>query len=521
MLGVMRATAGGFLVGLCAGVAIVLGLLAGQTSVGLGVTGATPTPAARADPTATPRPTTHPRVTDVFLVLRRETPTESGGDAWDEALFVRGDVAKPIPLPANTDRTVAPVTDGERVYMYVRGNRERGVGSRGRRLAAFTLDGREDETISDSTDLVQPSGLFVSPTGSTVAFFLDNRGTQATELWTYDTVARTKHVLVENIRRGALTGPVFAPNGTLFLRAGVQLFRASPKRSRADVVPVALEASVRWDAGIALSPDGGRLALVVQTPKEDEAESRLRIYSFGTAAPTTRFSGTGRLEIIAWLGAEEILVRHDNKALLLRGEAPQITRLDVEPASVRMGGDHRALASLAQVGGQTQIVTVDLSTGARHAVPLPPPLPEASAARYALVQYLRVASSPGTSAETGLDAARPEAVLHLVSEQIRAIADAPPSEPVTAERVWFTSTPRTVYVDYRVGTTLWRRLVRVPATRNTESVVTVLGVFAPADGSWVLARGIDLADSAPVALFEFEPSVAQWITKPLVHGAAP
>ncbi len=94
------------------------------------------------------------------------------------------------------------------------------------------------------------------------------------------------------------------------------------------------------------------------------------------------------------------------------------------------------------------------------------------------------------------------------------MAEAPPGEPVSPERVWFTRAPDAFYVEYRVGTTLWRRLVRITGAGGVPAGFSVLGVFTPAEGEWALARGEDLAEQEPTALYEFDPDFQQWVEKP-------
>lgn len=475
-------------------------------------------------------------------------------ELWDAILFVDNGAVRTLALPDTVDRAVLPVTDGERVYAYARsgmgqpaslklptsppglrgtGRGTNGARGRGARLVAFTLDGVEDETITDSTPLVEPRGLFASPNGAYLAFFLDNRQTRGTELWTYDTTARAKRVSVERLRRGEVTGPAFSADGSFLLRAGRQLIRGSPRRARADVLPITPSEDTRWEAGLVESPDGARVAVVAEVGDAQTAVERVLEYRPPAASPTVRFSAAGRLRLLAWLESGTLLVESRDGLWALRGETKNLLAGVPVGAGPVVAGDGGSVATLSAESGALRISVVGVPAGTRRVlsvlVPSPSPAPAASPpagavaepSRFVLVQFVRMGARQEGRGQSLPAPTQPESVLQLVSERIRDIAEAPPQEPVTPERVWFTATHGAVYVDYRVGTLLWRRLLLVQAPKEAPATFTIRGVFAPLEGSWVLARGADLEESAAVALYEFEPDFGQWVEKPLVQGAAP
>lgn len=479
---------------------------------------------------------------------RGRAPTDAG--TWETILLVDNGAVRTLALPETVDRAVLPVTDGERLYAYVRAERGRGA-----RLVAFSFDGREEETITDATPLVEPRDLFVSPDGLFLAFFLDNRTSQSTELWTYDTSARAKRVSVERLERPNVFGPFFAPDGSFLLSADDRVLAGSPRRTGVDILDVpAAGAAVVWEAGIARAPGGDRVAFVVDAGDAATRVQRVLESRLGSTATRPRFSVTQAvLQLLGWREPDTLLVlsrpvqsgretppggstsRSDasrsasTPTLWVVRSGDRISRdLGAETSSFALAPDGQSAVLLRGAAGN-RLDVLDLLNGQSRTVgtlPLEAPVAATSPSpavspTFRVVQFLRRGGPPATESSTpGSLALSPEVTLQTISDHAREISDPPPDEPVTVERVWFTQTANTVYVDYRVGTTLWRRLVRVAQTSEGASV-EIVGVFAPIQGEWVLTRGSDVADSTPTALYEYDLALRAWVEKPVAAGAQP
>ncbi|TSC71705.1 MAG: hypothetical protein G01um101438_959 [Parcubacteria group bacterium Gr01-1014_38] len=501
----------------------------------------------------TPRP--RARAADTFLLARlRDMHT------WEELLLVENGTVRPLPLPAQVDRRVFPVTDGKRVYAYV-------SGARGRRIVAFSFTGREEETITDSTPLVEPRGLFVSPNGAFLAFFLDDRKSFNTELWTYDTVTRAKRVSVERLVRPNLSGPYFSADGSFLLRAGDQLLAGSPRRTGVDILRIPFRsANVRWDAGIARSPDGQHLVLVDETGDERTTVTRVLEYGVAAPEPRIRFSlARGSVRVLGWNEHDELFLIADTRrfapsdeqfaqptlwvlkgdqkisrplgpnvpALVLAGNGSAVGVLRAESDHVTLAVQEAASATARIVAllpsptppgvgglGAPSVLSATPSPEVNRAPPRASPLVLQPGFAFRLLQMLRVASVAGVTASPRLSVT-PSVLLSYVMEHIRELADAPPGEPATPERVWLLATPNTLYIDYRIGSTLWRRLIEVEERSGTIAGATIIGVYAPIEGEWVLARGRSVPNATPVQLYEFETDLQQWVEKPVAPGVVP
>lgn len=538
----------GILFGAVAGVLLIVALIVGwqrtfpSTRIGM-------KPQAPSLPVSTPRvrltaaPEAHATNTALLLRLR-------DAETWEEVLVVMDGTTRSIPLPSDVDRSTAPVTDGKRVYAHV-------ARPEGRKIVAFSFAGKEEEIITDSTPLVQPRGLIASPNGAFIAFFLDDRGDRKepkTELWIYDTATRTKRVSVEHLSQTDISGPFFVADGSFLLRSGEQLLAGSPRRTGVDILRVPFQdAHIRWDAGAARSPDGERVVLVDETGDERTTVRRVLEYQSSSSQPRIRFSRAGsELRILGWNERDQLFVLANAPRGAFRGtngEQPTLWILTGENNASRPLGpsvsapllagdgsavgvvnaeDGRATLAIQETGGAAKQTLTALpaptsssptSAPRGRRSPVASPVPAASSS-LRLVQLLRVASIAGATAPPRLSLA-PSVVLPYLVTHIRELTDAPHGESAAPERVWVLGTPNAVYMDYRIGSTLWRRLIQLEEREGVIVRATAIGVYTPVEGEWVLVRGESVPDPAPIQLYEFETDIQQWIEKPLAQDVLP
>ncbi|MDP3685278.1 MAG: hypothetical protein Q8R32_00425, partial [bacterium] len=515
-----------------------------------------PTGAATTSPGAAVRPP-EARAREAFLIAELRDPK-----TWETLFLAEDGAVRAIALPSSVARAVLPVTDGTRVYAYVTGSREpdfakatsgrQAAGDRDARIAAFSFAGQEEETVTDSTPLVEPRGLFASPNGQFLAFFLDDRQSDGTELWTYDTVTRAKRVSVERLSRPTVDGPYFAFDGSFLLRSGDQLLAGSPRRTGVDILDMPFRgAAVRWDAGVARSPDGQRIVLVEETGDERTTVTHVREYGVHDAGSRIRFSiARDSVRILGWTDHDELLLVSDSRRRggeqfgrpvlhILRGDQEVSRDLGGGGTTPALAGNGTAIGFLRLDAEQTSVSVQELAQAAPRVMATIPdaslsgtaasggsPTPRASSGpspaqrSFRLVQMLRIGMESAEMAPASASVAS-SVLLPYVVKNIQTLTDAPAGEPATPERIWMLAAPNALYVDYRIGSTLWRRLIQVQARNGTVVGASVLGIYAPVGGEWVLAKGEGVADPTPVHLFEYEADVRQWFEKPVVQYAVP
>lgn len=541
----------GIIVGAVVGVLLIVALVVGwqrafpSPRISLKNPVSSPTPLPAHTPFATQKPASGVHTADTVLLTRMRD-----ADTWEEVLLVLNGTVRPVPLPSHVDRSTAPVTDGKRVYAYI-------SRPEGRKIVAFSFAGKEEEIITDSTPLVEPRGLIASPNGAFVAFFLDDRDDRRepkTELWIYDTATRTKRVSVERLPQAELSGPFFAADGSFLLRSGEQLLAGSPRRTGVDILRVPFQdAHIRWDAGAARSPNGERVVLVDEIGDERTTVRRVLEYQPSSPQPRIRFSHAGsELRLLGWNERDELFVLANAQQGASKAEqVGQLTLwvltsednvsrpLGFSVSAVVLAGNGSAVGVLDAEGGRVTLAIQETGDTAKHTVtalpapasssptsaprgrrsPGPFPSPTVSSS-FRLVQLLRVASGAGATAPPRLSVAPPVLLLYLV-EHIRELTDAPQGESAAPERVWVLGTPNAVYMDYRIGSTLWRRLIQLEEREGVIVRATAIGVYAPVEGEWVLVRGESTSDPTPIRLYEFETDIQRWIEKPLAQDVLP
>jgi hypothetical protein len=453
---------------------------------------------------------------------------EKKDGAWDDVRIFQDGAARAVPVPPNADRTTAPVTDGAHVYFLLNTEQTRPPT---RRLVSVSLSGGEQVLVSDATELVTPRGIFASPDAGTLAFFLDSVRGELTELWTYDPQKGVKRLALERLSKGTL-GPFWDPEGGFLARDGNVLLRGSPQRTGGDTLP--LQRS--WDdalPGDTLLPSPGGMQVVYATrPNRADRTTRARLRVWDASGTHERDVGVfpdSQVRLLGWSSTGALLVATDNEPATfweIRKGVQETFPLPDGSMSPTLSSDGARVAVLHPQAGGIELLILDAATKATVATYPVTPAGQSAAKNtplrgLRLLQFLRSPEQDASRYSTSGVPLASEAIVEYVSEHVREIAEAPVGEPVSAERIRFTTLPGTVYVDYRIGTTLWRRLIHVDGQRGAGTRHVILGIFAPVAGEWVLARGADLPGGQTALLFEFEPDVRKWVRKETTEDVHP
>ena len=475
-------------------------------------------------PSATPlvsNPVIKTKSTD-FILLTRDS--DKNGN-WDELNLFDDGILRKITPPDKVDRTVTPVSDGETIYYIIESAKKRGNS-----LIAVSLKDGKQELISDSTDLVIPRSVFASNDGKTIAFYLDGTAKKMTELWTYDPNKKRKRVSVERLSINTV-GPYWDANGGFLLRDGQKILRGSPNRTGSDILSTKLDEQniSSSDGSMIPSPGGTQVAFVAQKKTGDVTNSSLRVLDLKEKKEREILSiPSEKVEILGWSDFGSLVLKETTD---LRTKIWNVTKdsknsyvLENSISSIKLSGDGAYLVYtvLDNGKGSEDMVICSTKTGkiiTRNSLVNNNGTIDSSElgfkfnAENKVVQYLRLAKNPeGWSQAAEFPLAQEEIVGYIV-EHIREVTEAPVSESVMAQRIWFTPVPGAVYVDYLVGTTLWRRLVQVDGAGEIASQHSVIGVYAPAEGEWVLTRGKELSNPQTTTLYEYESEIGKWVKK--------
>jgi len=452
---------------------------------------------------------------DSILIEKKD-----GKGNWTDLYLYDNGKLKPLSPPDSAIRSVSPVSDGSDVYYM--------VNSEGRKkIISVSIASGKEETITDSTPLVSPRELFASNDGKVVAFYLDGSN-KLTELWTYDVKKGRKRVSLERLSQIS-QGPFWDANGGFLIRDKEQLIRGTPERTGGDILPV----SFNWKnipSGMSIIPSPGGTQVVYVSCKNGSPGCALKVWDLKENKEREIIElPSSKVEVLGW-DTSSLLVSSGEKELKLwkisKNQKTNYT-LDAGSSSLTLSGDGSRYAYVYSSKNGEQLVIRETSDNRIFGnVSLPSePIPfnaraedDSAPATYRIVQYLRPLVETETFVKPAENELAEEAIVGYVMQHIRQIAEAPQGEPVTAEKVLFTRTPGAVYVDYLVGTTIWRRLVQVDGDVSGNAVqYKLIGVFAPINGEWTLARGMDLGDKTATSVYEFDAEAGKWFKQGMTN----
>lgn len=455
---------------------------------------------------------------------------EEGADAWINLYLFDGNNLSQINLPEDADRKSEPAADPNGIYYFSEKiTRGRNV----RSLKYFNFIENKEKLISDSTPLVEPRSVFVSRNGTTVAFFLDSLRKRGTEIWTFDAGKDRKRVSLERLTMHA-EGPFWDANGGFIVRDGEKIFRGTSEKPGGDILPVKLSPQKILSGRSMLPSPGGTQVVYLQSDGNGGAVLKVWDLKENTERDAFAFK-TDKVNIIGWnsLGSLSVLEEGETVKIwnISKNSQDNFILDDLSPAetksvvsSVTLSDDGEKMAYIKSVGDMEKAVVRDMRSNieAEFAELVKEEGGEENdesmrkKAIFKILSYLRVAENAELADINSPFPLAREEIIGYVMQHVRVIAEAPSEEPVTAQRVLFTKTQDTVYVDYLVGTTIWRRLVRLDGEAEKAVSHKILGVFAPVSGEWKIAKGSDLKDPQPTEMYEFNSDLGKWIKKDLL-----
>lgn len=455
-----------------------------------------------------------PEAPAVTFVDRSMSPPLKTLISLEETVYVCSNgkcTAAPMP-PADTK----PMTDGQWWYYYSSASEKIYL----RRENPTT---GERHTVMESTPLTSPRGLYVSPNGQDVAFWLDNINKpeeELTELWVYDVAGGGIRLVAEKVYRPDVRSEVFwntqathlwfvadtgersLPHDVLEL---IVIQADSPGQRTAfpdvpwsdllkDISAAAVDLSQRADKLVYTTTNFfGRPILMVHTPADQQRTNVrgdikftqwLEDGSMLYALQDTRGFTFWRLRD----GVHRLVARRTGQLLAARGDSA-----GEQIVFITAGKEKSFLSSLQIATGRVRQEGV---------------LPTAEAAA-SIVWVEQLPSEPETL--------RREIASELIDEEVAAFIEKNFAEVVGDQagqplRLVITSEPNAVFLDYRGSAGEERRLlVKIHDAVNIDW--SIKARYEPVNREWKKVLGGGLADPQPTRLYEWENSLQQWVLK--------
>ena len=468
---------------------------------------------------------TVPKKTKDFMLLAKyvvpERPRE-GVEQWTDLFLYSDGIMSTLTPPDNVDRTVKPATDGKNIFYLVE---NKSIRDQGRSLVSIGIEDGKQTLVSDSTPLVEPRSVFSANDGKTIAFYLDGTQKKKTELWTYSSEKERKRVSVERLTQ-AVQGPFWDANGGFLLRDGAIVLRGSPDRTGADILPVKFDwKNLLNGKSMIPSPGGTQVVYAVSEKDGKKLTTALRVWDLKLNQEKEVASFlTDKVEILGWSNGGALVVREgegDVKIWNITKETKENYSLEANARSVILAGDGSEISYILPGESGEEMMFRSVKNGKIVSQEVIPAINDVSTtgitSKTDIIQFIRLEVNVDGYAQAVEFPLAKEVIVGYVMGHIREIAGVGEGETATARRVWFTHVPGAIYVDYLVGSTLWRRLIQVDGTGGQASKHTLVGVYAPTAGEWVLAKGRDLADPRTTELYEFDPDLDKWLKKEITN----
>jgi len=468
---------------------------------------------------------TAPRKTKDYILLAKYIVSErlkEDPEQWTDLYLSSDGIMRTLTPPDNVDRTVKPVTDGMSIFYLIE---NKNIRDQGRSLVRVGIEDGKITLISDSTPLVEPRSVFAANDGKTIAFYLDGTQKKMTELWTYSSEKERKRVSVERLTQSA-QGPFWDANGGFLVRDGAKVLRGSPNRTGVDILPIKFDwKNLLSGKSMIPSPGGTQVVYVVREKDGKNVNAALRVWDLeeNKEREIASFSND-KVEILGWSNSGTLVVREgegDVKIWNITKDTKENYGLEANARSIVLAGDGTEVSYILPDSLGERIISRTSKTGKIVSQEVLPALNDVAitgiTSRTDILQFLRLNVVVDGYAQAAEFPLAKEVIVGYVMGHIREIAVAGEGEVAIAQRVWFTSVPGAIYVDYLVGSTLWRRLIQVDGAGGQASKYTLIGVYAPAAGEWVLTKGRDLADPKTIELYEFDPESEKWLKKDITN----
>lgn len=476
-----------------------------------------------------------------------------GGAGWFS--WRRANPAPPAPQPTAIEFQEQPALTNLRILIATRANEEpprlfacepRTCHSQSRPgivPAAATTDGhtwfyyadgaltRHEPATGDTqpfvkrTNLVAPRDHLISPTGDTLAYFLDNihdQKSQLSELWLYEAATRTTRLLVENLNiPDLLTTPRWNSVGNhLWYVAD----NSADDTNKIELVVVGINPAqvaarfheLPWEktelqpiaenGPMDVSFTGRSLAY-----SQPISKTRSRITAVHEGAPAHSATVQGTIPYVQWLEDGRLIYavqeQHAFSFWQLRSTIHTfIARREGELAAARADAAGELLAAVVRANNRQRLAALHIPTRTFTDVAAIPTNHQSEI--LALTQT--EASTPNKSAVAGITAPLDDAQLTaFVEKHLAAITGDPTARLV---RVITTAQINVIFLDYKIASGQEQRLLlTVRDAINPEW--SIRARYKPAAGEWRKIQGGGLPDPAPERVYEWEEVLSRWILK--------
>lgn len=385
------------------------------------------------------------------------------------------------------------------------------------------IKGGESKPIIVQNPLVQPRGIYVSPSGKKIIYFLDNIAKpekKLTELWAYDTDTQAVSVLQENIQQtNILTRLRFNAAGNVLWYVGNS---GSGKEPKPELVIVPVEATGKatvfsqldWQA-LATTADRGVMdinadasAVALAQSSQNQSDTILIARANGEKKSA---QVPGQVVFLQWLKNGDLLyaVQTAGSFSFWRLSEATATKIVSHAGVLRsarsdVDGTYVALAA-DTLSSRTQLFTLEVESGL---IKDQASVPAFGQNVYVVqVNALPVANNPAVAGITSAFA--DDQIVPLIEKNIVVMAK---NQSAKATRLLFTNSPNTLYVDYGLGAQeKGRLLVLVRDVVNPEW--SVEAYYKEVNTQWQKYEGSRIKEPTVTRIYEWEDSLKKWILK--------
>ncbi len=494
-------------------------------------------------------------------VLYAEVEERQGKEYWQRIFLKKSpeEEVREIDLPDNAFHFEMPILSHNEIFFYAADGNTESPENDQLFLFRMGLDGREAEEVLPYTPGVSPSGFLPSPDRKKIAYFLDSRVNEGSEIWVYDTENGINFVAVELLDKQVNKNIVSwsADSSRLYFLKKMKPYlyilhwvdiKAAPKIQTQEFQNIYWE-SINWQnllkgelSFFTLSPDKKYIAYL--PPLKNQIN-----FIRTSDGVITSFTPTSSIKEILWHpnSAELIYTQKENPGifkmnLALRREEKfidpgpltgtraqgsvsvplthtqvQDSAKDVEIKNIQITPDGSFLGYIKEKEDFSEIILNDLESGERYTIAREEEASEKL--RLLSLSYLSrerpfqkeiVSELQVRRVEEGtLEEDEIRQVIGYITANINAIAPEKRESGWEVKRFWFIDS-RNLYVDFESGSDLRRVFLSFDILTEEEAGYRIKAYFEAVGDKWVLRKGQVLQEEQSLILYTFNKNTNSW-----------